>query len=146
MPVFHRILVPVDGSKASAHAAALALQLARDDGARVRFLHAIDELAVIAGLEYAPDVLNEARKYAAKVLEDAGKQAQAAGVEFDTRLVDVPGQRLGNTVAEAAKQWEADLVVVGSVGRRGVSRLLLGSGAEQVVRLSQVPVLVARER
>jgi nucleotide-binding universal stress UspA family protein len=47
-------------------------------------------------------------------------------------------------VAEAARQWKADLVVVGTHGRRGVGRMLLGSGAEQVIRLAPVPVLVIR--
>jgi nucleotide-binding universal stress UspA family protein len=66
-------------------------------------------------------------------------------VSSDTRLVDRPGQRLGEAVAEEARSFEADLVVVGTHGRRGLGRALLGSGAEQVIRLAPVPVLVVRE-
>jgi nucleotide-binding universal stress UspA family protein len=58
--------------------------------------------------------------------------------------VDKPYRRLGESVADEAADWGADLVVIGTHGRRGLGRLLLGSGAEQVLRLSGVPVLVVR--
>jgi nucleotide-binding universal stress UspA family protein len=65
-------------------------------------------------------------------------------VPADTKLLELPGGRLGEMVAGEARNWEPDLVVVGTHGRRGVSRVLLGSGAEQVLRLSPVPVLAVR--
>ena len=62
-----------------------------------------------------------------------------------TRLLDDPDdRRLGEVVADEARQWPADLIVVGTHGRRGVARALLGSGAEQVIRLAPVPVLAVR--
>ena len=67
--------------------------------------------------------------------------ATAAG---DTRLADAPSQRLGRMVADEARGWEADLIVVGTHGRRGLGRVLLGSGAEQIIRDAPVPVLVIR--
>jgi nucleotide-binding universal stress UspA family protein len=70
--------------------------------------------------------------------------AKAAGVDFDSHLIDFPGQRLGQTIADEATQWGADLIVVGTHGRRGFSRALLGSGAEQILRMAPVPVLVMR--
>lgn len=69
-----------------------------------------------------------------QILDDA--MATAAGVGADTVLVEA--------VAEAARPWKADLVVVGTQGRRGVGRMLLGSGAEQLIRRAPVPVLVIR--
>ena len=60
------------------------------------------------------------------------------------RLQHSAGQRLGDTVADAARDWGADLVVLGTHGRRGVGRVLLGSGAEQVIRCASVPVLIVR--
>ena len=59
-------------------------------------------------------------------------------------LFDDFGQRLGETAADAAKRWNADLLVVGTHGRRGIGRMLLGSGAEQIIRLAPVPTLVVR--
>jgi nucleotide-binding universal stress UspA family protein len=55
------------------------------------------------------------------------------------------GRRLGEAIADEAGTWNADLVVIGSHGRRGLQRLLIGSGAEQVLRLSPVPVLLVRD-
>ena len=137
--MYKRILVPVDGSEVSGKALAAALQLAQLKGGRVRLVHVLEQASHVDG--YA---LHLARDYASKVLAEASATAKAAGVDCDQRVVDVPGRRLGEIVADEARAWEADLVVVGTHGRRGVGRALLGSGAEQVVRLAPVPVLAIR--
>jgi nucleotide-binding universal stress UspA family protein len=142
--MYKRILVPIDGSDTSNRALVAALQLARENGGRVRLLHTIDDLAFVSAFEYPGQVLVAARKGGAKALEDALAIANASGVPADTRLSEVTGQRLGEVVADEARSWQADLVVIGTHGRRGVSRMLLGSGAEQVLRLSPVPVLAVR--
>lgn len=142
--MYKRILVPVDGSATSNKALVAALQMAREGGGRVRIVHALDELAYLSGFEFSADILQVARQYATKVLDDALDVAKSAGIPADTRLVEQTGQRLGEVVAAAARDWEADLVVVGTHGRRGVGRVMLGSGAEQVLRLSPVPVLAVR--
>lgn len=142
--MYKRILVPVDGSETSNKALVAALELARQGGGRVRLVHVLDELAYLTGYEGSVDLLNVARDFGHKLLQDALSMAKSAGVPAETQLVDVPGGRLGERVAEEARSWEADLVVVGTHGRRGISRMLLGSGAEQVLRLSPVPVLSVR--
>jgi nucleotide-binding universal stress UspA family protein len=144
--MFKRILVPVDGSDPSTRALSTALQMARDTGGRVRLLHVLDELAYLSGYEYNAQVLEAARKQAAKVLDDGMTAAESSGVPADKRLVESPGRRLGEVVAEEAHAWDADLVVVGTHGRRGVSRALLGSGAEQVIRMAPLPVLAVRAK
>jgi len=140
--MFKRILVPVDGSDTANKALATALQLARDNGGRIRLVHSLDELAYLWGYEYRGDTVALAREHATKVLNAAEDMAKAAGVPVEQQLMEVPGMRLGDTVASEARQWEADLIVVGTHGRRGVSRVVLGSGAEQVIRAAPVPVLV----
>ncbi|NML48258.1 universal stress protein [Ramlibacter sp. G-1-2-2] len=142
--MYKRILVPVDGSETSTRALVAALQLAREGGGQVRVLHALDELAYLTGYEYSGDLLKIARDYANKVLTDAMEVAKSSGVPADSLLADTPGRRLGDVVTDEAKSWDADLVVVGTHGRRGLSRALLGSGAEQVIRMSPVPVLSVR--
>lgn len=142
--MYKRILVPVDGSDTSTKALVAALQLARETGGRVRVVYALDELAYMTGFDYSGQILDAARKQAARTIEDAMAIAAASGVQADSRLLDIPGRRLGEVVADEARGWEADLVVVGTHGRRGVSRVLLGSGAEQVIRLAPVPVLAVR--
>ena len=85
------------------------------------------------------------REAGSKILADALAIAQAAGVEVDTMLFDKLGGRLGETVADAAKLWNADLIVVGAHGRHGLGRSFIGSGAEQIIRLAPVHVLVVRD-
>ena len=67
-------------------------------------------------------------------------------MEVDHLLLDDATGRLGDLVARVALQFGEELIVLGTHGRSGPSRLLLGSGAEQIIRLSPVPVLVVRER
>lgn len=70
--------------------------------------------------------------------------ASATKVTADTLVIDRVGQRLGELVADVAGDWGADLIVLGTHGRRGIGRVLLGSGAEQIMRMSPVPVLMIR--
>lgn len=142
--MYKRILVPVDGSETSNKAVVAALQMARENGGRVRLVHVLDELAYLSGYEIGGDLLKIARDYALKVLDDALAMAKSAGVPADTKLMEAPGARIGEVVADEARSWEADLIVTGTHGRRGVGRVLLGSGAEQVLRLAPVPVLAVR--
>ena len=142
--MFKRILVPVDGSPTSDKALALALQLARESDASVRLVHSFDELSYLTGFEVLPQIIDDARRYAEQVLGDGLKLATAHHVPADSRLLEAPGRRLGELVAEAARDFHADLIVVGTHGRHGIGRVALGSGAEQVIRSAPVPVLAVR--
>lgn len=146
--MFKRILVPVDGSPTANKALVAALQMARDCGGQVRLFHMVNEMAYLGGYDlyggYSDELVRVLHEAGAKVISDAMAVAQAAGVPADNTLFKGFDQRLGDVVADAAKEWKADLVVVGSHGRRGIGRVLLGSGAEQVIRTAPVPVLVVR--
>ena len=146
--MYKRILVPVDGSDTSKKALDAALQMARDSNGTVRIVHLVDELAYLSGYDlyggYSGELIKMMREAGSSILKESLATAQAAGVAADTAILEKFGERLGETVAEATRQWKADLVVVGTHGRRGVGRALLGSGAEQIIRLAPVPVLVVR--
>ena len=148
MPSFHQILVPVDGSPTSEKALAEAIRLARLNGARLRLLHVVDALAYVDGFESAANYLNEIiplmREAGGKLLALYQQKALDQGVEADSVLIDEKPGRICDHVAEQARRAKADLIVVGSHGRRGVGRVLLGSDAEQIVRHAPVPVLVVR--
>ena len=144
MPVFKKILVPVDGSATSNKALDFALRLAQDEHAIIRVLHCVDELSLLSSYEYSGELLQQVRQAGNKILQDALATAQKLGVPADTVMVDQVGQRLGHSVANAVGDWGGDLVVVGSHGRRGIGRVLLGSGSEQILRTSPVPVLMVR--
>lgn len=146
--MYHRILTPIDGSRTSTRALTSALQLARESQGQVRLVHVIDDSPAYSGLDFSggvsAELLRVTRERGARVLDDARAIAQAAGVEHTVLLFDKFGERLGEAVAGEARRWEADLVVVGTHGRRGIGRVLLGSGAEQILRESPAPVLVVR--
>lgn len=146
--MYKRILVPVDGSETSTKALVAALQLAREGDGRVRLIHALEALSQLIGYDqfgtYTADLLGIMREAGNRVLQDGLDIARAAGVEADSVLYDQFDQRLADVVTAAVTDWDADLVVVGTHGRRGFGRALMGSGAEQIIRQATVPVLVIR--
>lgn len=142
--MYKRILVAVDGSETAQRAQDAALELARQGGGAVRLVHAFEAGTYLAGIAYEPGVIARAREYADDCLAAALRKAQASGVPVDAQLLDSSTLRLGELVADAAREWQADLVVVGSHGKRGLTRALLGSGAEDVLRQAPVAVLVVK--
>ena len=134
--MYKRILVPIDGSETSNKALVAALQMARETGA---YLTGYEQFG-----GYSGELISAMRETGNKILNDAMEIAKAAGVEADNLLYDNFGSRLAEVVTDSAKDWQADLIVVGTHGRRGVGRVLMGSGAEQILRMAPVPVLVIR--
>lgn len=147
--MYQRILIPVDGSETATKAMITALQLARDSGGQVHLVHVVEGMTPLAADPYGAysgEVIEIMRQSGSKILEDALEVAKAAGVTADTELFDNFGERLAEVVADAAIRFNADLIVVGTHGRRGLGRMMLGSGAEQIIRLAPVPVLVIRQK
>lgn len=146
--MYQRIIVPIDGSETSDRALATAIGLARESGGRLRLVHVVEELAYLTGYDqfggYGGDLLKIMRETGANLLAKGVAAAQAQGVAAEQALFDTLGERLAEVVAQEAKRWPADLIVVGTHGRRGVGRILMGSGAEHIVRMAPVPVLVIR--
>ncbi len=146
--MYQRILVPVDGSECARRGLSEAVSLARLAGAHIRLVHVVDEPLVAIGADMAvgaaADLVETAREAARRVLADATETVKAAGIPVDDVLLDSFDGRLCDLVIAAVQSWPADLVVIGTHGRRGVGRLLLGSDAEQILRLSPVPVLLVR--
>jgi nucleotide-binding universal stress UspA family protein len=146
--MYHRIIVPIDGSETSNQALMTALGLAKESHGRVRLVHVVEELAYLTGYDqfggYGGDLLKIMRDTGTNILAKGVASAEANGVEAEQVLYDNLGERLPEVVAEEAQRWQADLIVVGTHGRRGVGRMLMGSGAEHIVRMAPVPVLVIR--
>jgi nucleotide-binding universal stress UspA family protein len=146
--MYKQILCPVDGSPTSNCGMAEAIKLAKDQKAKLRFLHVIDKYFPIMdatgdfNVVYLDDILREKGK---KVLKKAEATAHKAGVEADSRLTEAIGARVSKFLLNQANEWPADLIVMGTHGLRGVERLVMGSDAETVVRNSTVPVLLVRD-
>lgn len=145
--MYQRILVPVDGSPTSLKGLAEAIRLARMTGGQIRLLHMVDALSAamaVGAYAISADVIDQLRADGEQMLQEARAQAVAAGVAADTVLDEGVRGRLADWVVEQARSWPADVVVLGTHGRRGVGRLLLGSDAEQILRAAPVPVLLVR--
>ncbi len=147
--MYKKILVPIDGSHTSMLGLDEAIRLASHCKARLRILHVVDKLVFtptvetaryLAGMEKA--MRADGRRLLARAQALAGKQ----GLKADAVLRENVGRRAAEAIVEQAKSWRADVIVVGTHGRRGISRLVMGSDAEQVVRTAPVPVLIVRSR
>lgn len=146
--MYQRIFVPIDGSSTSNRGLDEAVKLAQLTGASIRLLHVMDTWSVATGLEsygvYVADVIPRMKEAGELLLTQAKTRLQAQGVKVDSVLLDSLTTRVSEAVIEQAKAWGADLIVIGTHGRRGVGRLLLGSDAEQIARMATVPVLLVR--
>jgi nucleotide-binding universal stress UspA family protein len=140
---FRRILIAVDGSSVSAHAAEAGLELAR-------VLHS--ETAVVYAVEPPVDYSGEIGFPADMLLEGSEREAGAIFADLQ-RSFGLPADaarfiRVGHAaevIRGVAEEWPADLIVIGSHGRGGLGRVLLGSVAEAVLRHAPCPVLVIRK-
>lgn len=140
---YERILVPTDGSEATREAIQHAVDLAAEHDATIYALYVVNS-ASFAGLpmesswESVASMMNEEGAAALEVVEDV---ASEHGVPVETELLDGSPSR---AIVRSAEDNGCDLIVMGTHGRGGIDRLLLGSVAESVVRSSSVPVLTVR--
>ena len=148
--MYERILVPVDGSATSDQGLDEAIRLAKVTGASIELLHVVDLWGVAAtpytGVALTAELIDELKQGGQGVLDAAKARVEAAGGSAQTKLLDNMSGRISDVIVEEAGTWKADLIVIGTHGRRGVGRLVLGSDAEQVVRASSAPVLLVRNR
>ncbi len=146
--MFKRILVAVDGSDTAELALQESIKLARDCQAHLRLVYVIDvvNINMAADFSFPSDISGGVAKVGRDLLNKAGSVAREAGVSVETALlsIDKLGQRIPEMIAADAEAWPADLIVVGTHGRRGLSHLFLGSVAEGVARVATKPVLLIR--
>ena len=145
---YKRILVPVDGSPTSNAGLREAINLAKGQEASLQLVHVVDyHYLVMTGLEagaYIDDLMASLVQSGRKILKRGEELARKSGVPVTTVLVESPAGPAADAIVRQAKKWKADLIVIGTHGRRGVRRLLMGSDAEQTVRNSPVPVMLVR--
>ncbi len=145
---YKKIVVAVDGSATSDLALTEAIRVAGPGDAEVLALYVVDNGQILfdAGYYDPTPVLQALADSGERALAKAAQRLAAEGVRHQTRLVrqqTVAGDIAGS-VNEVVSDWGADLIVIGTHGRRGVRRLVLGSVAESVLRQASVPVLLVR--
>ena len=145
--MYKRILVPIDGSDSSLRGLDEAIKFAKSTGATLKLVHAVNEFFPDMGFGaviYTQELIDSLRKGGSAILNAAASKVREQGVAFEKILLDQIGSRVSDLILEQAKNWPADLIVMGTHGRRGLSRLAMGSDAEMVLRSALVPVLLVR--
>ncbi|GAB4127605.1 MAG: universal stress protein [Sideroxydans sp.] len=147
--MYQRIAVAVDGSRVSDRALDEAIGVARLTHATLLLLHVCEEIPLswnVEEMSLVPlvDVSKAFVEAGRQLLAKASAHAAQAGVHAETRLVEDYSGRIGAVISEEARNWAADLLVIGSHGRTGLDRWLMGSVAENVMRTASMPVLLVR--
>ena len=148
--MYKRIMVAIDDSFATSKVLDSAIESARQHGAKLAICHAIDETifaqreaAVMLSSSVGKVTLN--LKESAQVFVDqAAETARKAGIEVETLIVESELGHVAEMLADASAKWQADLLVVGTHGRRGVERFFVGSVAEKLVSKANTSLLLVR--
>lgn len=149
--MYGHILVAVDGSNSSNLALEHAIRLAIDQRSELRIVHVVDTTMLFDSNSDFIDI-GELEKNLVEAAQGRLNKAEsivgAAGIKVETRLrkAEHYNQRIADLIVEESDAWPADLLVLGTHGRRGFSHLFLGSVAEGVMRISKAPVLLIRSQ
>ena len=145
--MYQRILVPIDGSTTADRGLHEAIRLATELKAKLRVLHVLDNFPIEAEWASAQsfeEILDRLRRESDELLASAHSAAKAAGVPVQTQRFEAGQSTAADVILEEAANSRCDLIVMGTHGRRGMNRLVMGSTAEAVARHSMVPTLMAR--
>jgi len=148
--MYTRILVAIDDSATSQKALNEAINLAKSNGAALAVCHALDEsvlASAVSGLVAVDDLESlrtAVRAQGQALLDRAAEAAHAQGLTAEVRLAESKHEGVADLIVGSAEVWQADLIVVGSHGRRGVERLLVGSVAEKLVRKATTSLIIVR--
>jgi len=131
---YKRILVPVDGSLTANRGLREAIGFAKAQKARLQLVHVVDvHNAMLTGLSGG-----------AAVTDIAAALVRKSGLACETVLLETLTGPAAEPIVRQARKWHADLIVIGTHGRRGLKRLVMGSDAEQIVRNAPAPVMLVR--
>ena len=146
--MYQRILVPVDGSHTAALGLEEALKLSKLARARVHVVNVVDMDMTPAANPFpygeSAEFISFLKAEGQRALKDAASAAAAQHVKVECTQRSSRKGRVSDIILDEAKKWRADLIVMGTHGRRGLNRLLLGSDAERVLEKAPVPVLLVR--
>ncbi|MFI4889815.1 MAG: universal stress protein [Steroidobacterales bacterium] len=145
--MYKKILVPVDGSDTAMLGLNEAIKFAKDQGGRIRLVHVVNEFILDPAYSpqaYAPNVIETMREGGKLVLQRAEALVRQQGVECESALLESVGGPAADFIVSQAQDWPADIIVMGTHGRRGLRRLAMGSDAEGVMRRSPVPLMLVR--
>lgn len=145
MTIYQRILAPIDGSPVSERALQEVIKLA-EGKAQIRLVYITEEVLPLDAEGYAfhdyATIQETVRHAGERTLALAVEKVQQSGAAVEAVQLETKGERVSSVINDEASRWKADLIVIGTHGRTGLERLLLGSVAEGVARWASVPVLL----
>jgi nucleotide-binding universal stress UspA family protein len=140
--LFKKILIATDGSKRTQNAVEMGLKIAKEQGSKVYAVYVVDTVTFTSiPMDVTWENMYQLLKDEGEDAVKAVKAAAPAGVDVDTRVLE------GNPAVEITKYAAdngVDLIVMGTLGKSGIDRILLGSTAEKVIRIAGCPVLVIK--
>lgn len=147
MSLYQRIIAPVDDSLAARYGMQTAIALAKDQGAQLKLFTVVNEASSgygggELGWIESEGIDRELRSEARHLLNEAVATAEAAGVTPEQELIEAPSGHIARAIHQAAAQWQADLLVIGTHGRHGMAHMLFGSTTGEIVRSPELPILV----
>jgi nucleotide-binding universal stress UspA family protein len=146
--MYKRILLAVDGSRSSDLALSEAITIATATGAEVKVLYVVDDSDIYFEASYfnPSELVSSLVAHGRKALDAAIARLGEAGIRCNAQLDQKPVApgRISSTIVTEADTWDADLIVMGTHGRRGVRRLLMGSVSEGVLAKTSKPILLVR--
>ena len=143
--MYKRILVPIDASAVSALGLLEAVRFAKDQRARLRIVHIVDESALIQypeSVDITGKMLDSFVNEGEKTLRDAVALARRHGIKAEHVLYKMLVGALADVILKEARKWRADLIVVGAHQQSNVQHFFLGSDAENIARSTRLPVLL----
>ncbi len=145
--MYSKILVPVDGSDSSKLGLLEAIKVAKIHHSEMCLIHVVNELVMdyaIGTMMYSGELIEALRTAGKDILAKSEAVVVQQGIKPKTVLIEAIGGPAATPIIAQAKEWQADLIVMGTHGRRGIRRMAMGSDAELVLRHAPVPVLVVR--
>lgn len=144
--MYQRILVPVDGSSTAEHALNEAIKFTQHQHAEVELVHVLEDVGYVDEenfLNYV-ELRDSMKSSGERILAQAQQKLNQAGLNVRCTLLEAHGERTANVISTAAKNLSADLIIIGTHGRTGFNRMLMGSVGEGVVRTAHIPILLIR--
>lgn len=146
--MYQRILVPIDGSATSEYALDEVIKFAQQQNVQIKLVNVLEDVWYFdtESCSNYSELVDSMRCHGEKILKQAQNKLQQVGITAEIKLLEARGERIANVIITEAKNNLANLIIIGTHGRSGFSRMLLGSVAESVVRVAHIPILLIRAR
>lgn len=140
---YKNIIVAIDGSDASAKAFEKAVEITKQNDARLILAHVVDSRTFATAEAYDRTLAERAEEYATETLDHFIKKAEAAGLTNLVRVIEYGSPKV-KIAKDIAQEYEANLIICGATGLNAVERFLIGSVSENIVRQAACDVLIVR--